>query len=62
MMGENVIKCRQLLNSEVPAAVRFGSQFGKRGMKKSTYIKKRIQKAHVKKYKENPVSLVFFLT
>uniref|UniRef100_A0AC34F6G6 RRM domain-containing protein n=1 Tax=Panagrolaimus sp. ES5 TaxID=591445 RepID=A0AC34F6G6_9BILA len=61
MMGENVIKCRQLLNSEVPAAVRFGSQFGKRGMKKSTYIKKRIQKAHVKKYKENPQAVADFL-
>jgi RNA recognition motif-containing protein len=61
MMGENVVKCRQLLNGEVPAAVRFGSQFGKRVIKKSAYVKKRIQKAHVKKFKENPQGVADFI-
>jgi hypothetical protein len=61
MMGENVVKCRQLLNREVPAAVKYGSKFGKRHSGKTAYLKKRIQKAHVKKFKENPQAVADFI-
>ena len=60
-MGEHVIRCRQLLNEQVPAAVQIGSRFGKPGMKKTAFLKKRIAKAHLKKFKENPVCVYFLL-